>query len=267
MSGTSERPFAVVTGGSNGIGFELARQFVDNGYDVLIAAEDGPGLADAARRLSGSGGAVSTHTADLSREDGVAGLHEAVRAAGRPVDVLCVNAGIGLGGAFVDTDLRRELQMIDLNVRGAVQLTKLALPAMVARKGGKLLFTSSVAATMPDPFEAVYGATKAFLRWFGESLREELKDTGVGVTVLMPGVTETNFFKRADMMDTRAGASDSKDNPAMVAKAAFDALEAGKDKVVPGIKSKVLGAVAELLPDTLAAKAHRGLSEPGSARN
>lgn len=189
----------------------------------------------------------------------------AIRAAGRPVDVLCVNAGFGLGGAFVDTDLGRELAMIDLNVRGAVQLTKPVVKDMVARGSGKLLFTSSIAASMPDPYEAVYGATKVFLRWFGEALREELKDTGVSVTVLMPGVTETNFFNKAEMLDTKAGASNSKDDPAVVAKAAFDALASGDDRVVPTIKNKVMAAVADMLPDAHAAKAHTGMSKPGSA--
>ena len=126
------------------------------------------------------------------------------------------------------------------------------------------MFTSSVAATMPDPFEAVYGGTKVFLRWFGEALHEELKDTGVSVTVLMPSMTETNFFKRAEMMDTKAGTTDGKDDPAVVAKAGFDAMMAGKDKVTPTLKNKIMGAVADLLPDTAAAKVHRGLSEPGS---
>jgi short-subunit dehydrogenase len=135
---------------------------------------------------------------------------------------------------------------------------------MVARDSGKLLFTSSIAATMPDPFEAVYGATKVFLRWFGEALRNELKDTNVGVTVLMPSVTDTNFFHRADMDDTRAGASQSKDNPATVAKAAFDALMSGDDKVVPSLKNKVMAAVADVLPDATAAQIHRGMSKPGS---
>jgi short-subunit dehydrogenase len=155
--------------------------------------------------------------------------------------------------------------MIDLNIRGAVQLTKLVLKDMVARDSGKLLFTSSIAATMPDPFEAVYGGTKVFLRWFGEALRNELKDTGITVTVLMPSVTETNFFNRADMLDTKAGASDSKDDPAVVAKAGFDALMAGDDKVVPTLKNKVMGAIADALPDKVAAQVHRGMSEPGSA--
>lgn len=108
------RPFAVVTGGSNGIGFELARQFVENGHDVLIAAQDEGHLAEAARRLSGHGGEVRTHASDLSHEDGVDSLYETLRAGGRPVDVLCLNAGVGLGGSFVETDLQRELKMIDL---------------------------------------------------------------------------------------------------------------------------------------------------------
>ena len=155
--------------------------------------------------------------------------------------------------------------MIDLNCRGAVQLTKHVLRGMVARDSGRILFTSSIAATMPDPFEAVYGATKVFLRWFGETLHNELKDTGVHVTVLMPSVTDTNFFHRADMDDTKAGASDSKDDPATVAKAGFDALMASKDKVVPSLKNMVMAAVADALPDATAAQIHRGMSEPGSA--
>jgi short-subunit dehydrogenase len=266
MFENENRPFAVITGGSNGIGFELARQFLENSYDILIAAEDEAHLQEAARVLPGDSGAlVLTHAADLSKEEGVNSLYHAI--GGRPVDVLCVNAGIGLGGPFVETDLQTELRMIDLNCRGAVQLTKLVGKDMVARDSGKLLFTSSVAATMPDPFEAVYGSTKVFLRWFGEALRDELKDTNVGVTVLMPSVTDTNFFNRADMLDTKAGASDKKDDPAMVAKAGFDALMADKDKVVPSVKNKIMAAVADALPDTVAAKVHRGMSEPGSANN
>ena len=261
---TDARPFAVITGGTNGIGLELAKLFLADSYDVLIAGED-DAHSDAARAtLSGQGGEVTVWKGDLGKQDQVAALYDTVRATGRPVDALCVNAGFGLGGAFVETDLTTELQMIDVNVRGAVQLTKLALKDMVAGRGGRILLTSSIAATMPDPFEAVYGGTKVFLRWFGEALSNELKDTGVTVTVLMPSMTETNFFERAEMMDTRAGQA-KKDDPAMVAKAGYDALMAGKDKVVPSLKNKVMGAVADLLPDSVAASVHRGLSEPGSA--
>lgn len=229
---------------------------------MLIAAQDAEHLQQAARTLSTGGASIETHAADLSREDGVDGLYRALQ--GRPVDALCVNAGIGLGGQFVETDLQTELGMIDLNIRGAVQLTKLVLKDMVARDAGKILLTSSIAATMPDPFEAVYGGTKVFLRWFGEALCNELKDTGVGVTVLMPSTTETNFFKRADMMDTRAGVM-KKDDPAVVAKAGFDALMAGKDKIVPTAKNKMMAMIADTLSDRTAAQVHRGLSEPGSA--
>ena len=267
MADTDLKPLAVVTGGSNGIGYELAKEFIANGYDVLISAETPSHLAEAAQTLKAGGAKVETHASDLATEDGVNSLHQAITTLGRPVDVLCVNAGFGLGGSFVDTDLQRELKMIDLNCRGAVQLTKIVLRDMVARDSGKLLFTSSIAATMPDPFEAVYGATKVFLRWFGEALHNELKDTGVGVTVLMPSVTETNFFNRAEMLDTKAGASDKKDDPADVAKAAFKALQTGKDKVLPLAKNKIMGGIADALPDTAAAAVHRGMSEPGSAKS
>ena len=259
---TDSRPFAVVTGGSSGIGLELARQFATNGYDVLIAAEDAAELQQARAQLTGGGATITTHAADLSTEEGVDSLYAAV--AGRDVDALAVNAGVGLGGRFEETDLRRELKMIDLNCRGAVQLTKSVGAAMVARGRGKILITSSVAGSMPDPFEAVYGSTKVFLRWFGQALREEWGGKGVTVTILQPSTTETDFFRRADMMDTKAGTM-KKDDPAVVAKAGFDALMAGKDHIIPTAKNKVMGFIADNLPDPLAAKMHRGLSEPGSA--
>lgn len=265
MTDNGTRPFAVVTGGSNGIGFELALQFLENGHDVLIAAQDNAHLTSAAQRLAVAGGKVLTHAADLATEEGVNSLYEAIRSAGRPVDALCLNAGVGLGGPFVETDLQRELKMIDLNVRGAVQLTKLVLKDMFARGSGKLLFTSSVEAAMPDPFEAIYGSTKVFLRWFGESLHSELKGTGISVTVLMPGVTDTNFFNRAEMLDTKAGAMKGKDDPAMVAKAAYDALQAGEDKVTPTAKNKLMSAISEALPEPIAAAAHKVFAKPGSA--
>jgi uncharacterized protein len=240
MSANDHRPFAVVTGGSSGIGYELAGRFVDNGYDVLIASQDEARLAEAAKKLGTTGAEIRTHASDLATEAGVESLYEAVKASGRSVDVLCVNAGVGLGGAFVETDLKRELGMIDLNVRGAVHLTKLVSRDMVAARTGKILFTSSIAATMPDPFEAVYGGTKVF-------------------------PTETNFFNRADMLDTKIGAADKKDDPAAVAQAAFDALAADDDKVLPLTKNKVMGAISDMLPDKVAAAAHGKFSRPGSA--
>jgi short-subunit dehydrogenase len=261
------RPLAVITGGSNGIGYELGRQFAEHGYDLLIAAEDPGHLAEAAQGLKTAGAQrVETCAVDLAREEGVRRLLEDVQALGRPVDVLCVNAGVGLGGPFVETELDKEVRMINLNITGAVMLTKAVLKDMVASDRGRILFTSSIAATMPDPFEAVYGGTKVFLRWFGEALRNELKDTGVSVTVLMPSVTDTDFFNRAEMMDTKAGQMKNKDDPAVVAKAAFEGLMADKDRVIPTIKNKVMAAGAEMMSDTAAAQMHRGLSEPGSGK-
>ena len=259
---TETRPFAVVTGGSSGIGLELARQFATNGYDVLLSAEDAAELQQARAQLTGQAGSITTHASDLATEQGVDSLHAAI--GGREVDALAVNAGVGLGGRFEETELQRELKMIDLNVRGAVQLTKLVGRAMVRRGQGRILLTSSIAGSMPDPFEAVYGSTKVFLRWFGQALREEWKEKGVTVTVLQPSTTETNFFRRADMMDTKAGTM-KKDDPAVVAKAGFDALMAGKDHVIPTAKNKVMGFIADNLPDPVAAKLHRGLAEPGTA--
>lgn len=259
---TESRPFAVVTGGSSGIGLELARQFATNGYDVLLSAEDSAELQQARAQLTGNGATITTHASNLATEEGVDDLVGFI--AGRNVDALAVNAGVGLGGKFEETDLERELKMIDLNVRGAVQLTKLIGQDMVKRGQGKILFTSSIAGSMPDPFEAVYGSTKVFLRWFGQALREEWQEKGITVTVLQPSTTETNFFRRADMMDTKAGTM-KKDDPAVVAKAGFDALMAGKDHVIPTAKNKVMGFIADNLPDPIAAKLHRGLSEPGTA--
>ncbi len=267
MSADQSRPLAVVTGGSNGIGYQLAKQFIQNGYDVLIAAANQVHLTEAAHTLAASDGTAKIETAavDLASFEGRKALEGAIQRTGRPVDVLCVNAGIGLGGAFVETDLEREMEMINLNVTGAVHLTKLVLPDMVARNQGALLFTSSIAGTMPTPFEAVYGATKAFLRSFGESLHNELKDTNLHVTVLMPGVTDTNFFHRAEMDDTKVGAG-SKDDPATVAKTAFDALMAGKDKVVAGLKNKAMVGINALRSEQATAESHRKLAEPGSAQ-
>jgi short-subunit dehydrogenase len=264
---TDIRPLAVVTGGSNGIGYELAKQFAEHDYDLLLAAEGEAHLREAAQSLQQAGArTVEICAVDLATESGVKTLYEGIQRLGRPVDVLCVNAGVGLGGAFVETELEKELRMINLNITGSVILTKYVLKDMVERDRGKILFTSSIAASMPDPFEAIYGGTKVFLRWFGEALRNELKDTGVGVTVLMPSMTDTNFFERAEMMDTKAGQT-KKDDPAVVAKAAFEGLMADKDRVIPTVKNKAMAAGVEMMSDTAAAKVHRGLSEPGSGQS
>jgi uncharacterized protein len=257
--------FAVVTGASSGIGFELAKVLAENGFDLLINAEDAE-LAEAKRELAGLS-SVDSVRADLARPEGVEELHEAIRSSGRPVDVLCVNAGIGEGGDFArGTDLEKELRLVDLNVRSTVHLTKLVLRDMVSRDEGRILITSSIASTMPGSFQAVYNASKSFDQSFALAIREELKDTGVSVTALMPGPTETEFFERAGMEDTKVGASE-KDDPAEVARESFEALMNGKAKVVAGsVMNKVQASVAgRVLPDGAKAKMHRRMAEPGSA--
>lgn len=264
MPSLSNKQFAVVTGASSGIGYELAKQFAQHGFDLLVTA-DSNSIQNAAREIESSGVNVQVVQANLADHDGVHQLLSAIQSAGRPVDAVAINAGFGLSGRFDETDLKTEMDMVRLNVLSSIHLAKYMVKEMVARGNGRILFTSSIAGTMPTPYEAVYGATKAFLRSFSQSLREELKDTGVTVTALMPGATETNFFHRAGADDTKLGTSE-KDDPAEVAKEGFEALMAGKDHVVAGsFKNKMQAAVGYALPDPLVAKAHASQSEPGSA--
>ncbi|MEU4515758.1 SDR family NAD(P)-dependent oxidoreductase [Nonomuraea wenchangensis] len=255
------RPLALVTGASSGIGYELAKQFAGHGFDLIVNAED-PGIADAARELRELGVSVEAVQADLATHDGVERLYE--RVGGRPLAAVAINAGIGAGGPFAETDLAGDLEVVDLNVRSSVHLAKLCLRDMVPRGEGRVLFTSSVAATQPGPFEATYAASKAFLLSFSEALRNELKDTGVTVTALMPGPTDTEFFERAGMEDTRVG-SGEKDDPAQVAEQGFEALMKGEAQVVAGsFKNKAMVGAAKVMPEKARAAAHRRMAEPGS---
>jgi short-subunit dehydrogenase len=265
MTGPTGREFAVVTGASSGIGYELARQFAEHGYDLLLAAED-DGITQAAADLSRDGqNEVRAVRADLATYEGVEELYRAIRDSGRPVDAIAINAGRGAGGDFVrDTDLRDELNIIDVNVTSTVHLAKRVLPDLVARGAGRVLFTSSIASMMPGTYQAVYNASKSFVQSFAEALSAELKDTGVTVTALMPGPTDTNFFHRADMDDTNVGSS-KKDDPAVVAKQGFEALMKGDGKVVGGsLKTKVQAAASKVMPDKAKAEMHRKMAEPGS---
>lgn len=266
MNNSLTRPLAVVTGASNGIGYELAKQFAQNGFDLVITAT-GPNINEAAQACKKLGVQVETVQADLATYDGVETLYSKIRATGRPVDAIAINAGVGVGGEFArETDLNDELNLINLNVVSSVHLAKRAVKDMVDHNRGRILFTSSIAALMPGPFEAVYAASKAFIHSFAEGLRNELKDTNVTVTSLMPGPTDTNFFHRAEMDDTKAGAK-KKDDPAEVAKQGFEALMAGKDSVIAGsLMTKIQGNVSKVLPDTVNAEQHRQLTEPGSAQ-
>lgn len=265
MENGRRRQLAVVTGASSGIGFELAKVFAEEGFDLLIAAEDGE-LTTALDELKGSGVSVEAHRVDLATEAGVIELYRHIQNTGRPVDALALNAGIGAGGAFAtETELADELKLIDLNVRGTVHLCKLVVADMVERDEGRILFTSSIASTMPGAFQAVYNASKSFVQSFALAIRNELKDTDVSITSLMPGPTDTEFFERADMEDTKVGA-DEKDDPAEVARQGYDALMAGKEKVVGGaFKNKVQTVAGKVIPDSKKAEMHRQMAEPGSA--
>jgi short-subunit dehydrogenase len=261
---TSGRSLAVVTGASSGIGFELAKQFAQHDFDLVVAAED-EAIHAAAGELAQHDVSVEAVQVDLARDGGVDELYRRITATGRPVDAIALNAGVGAGGAFAtDTALEDELRLIDLNVRSTVHLAKHVVRDMVDRDHGRILFTSSIASTMPGTFQAVYNASKSFVQSFALALRNELKDTGVTVTSLMPGPTDTEFFERADMLDTRIGAGD-KDDPADVARDGFEALMAGDERAVSAsLATKLQGHGSRLLPDRAKAALHRRMAEPGS---
>lgn len=258
---TTSAGLALVTGASSGIGRAFARQLLAHDFDVVVAAEDDE-LHAAAAELRGSGRDVVPVQVDLATSEGVEALWRETLSQGRPLEVAILNAGVGVGGRFADAPLERHLEVVDLNVRSTVHLAKYVVDHMVARGQGRILVTSSIAATAPGPFHAVYAASKAFDHSFAEGIRYELKDTGVTVTSLMPGPTDTEFFDRADMEDTPIG-SGPKDDPEDVAKDGLEALMAGKPHVVAGsIKNRVLAEAATHLPDRLSSPAMGKQAEP-----
>jgi uncharacterized protein len=260
---TSSRKLALVTGASSGIGLELALQFADNDFDVVLCAEDGE-LTAAADRCLEKGADVTVVQVDLRRPENVEQLYASVRALGRPLDAAALNAGIGRGGVFWEIPLADHLDVVDLNVRSTLHLARLLLADMAARNEGRMLFTSSIASTMPGTYQAVYNASKSFVQSLAEALQEELKDTEVTVTSLMPGPTDTEFFDRAEMENTPIGQG-PKDDPAKVAKMGFKALMAGKDKVVAAsVGTKAQEAMAKVMPDRAKAKMHAAMAKPES---
>jgi short-subunit dehydrogenase len=257
--------FAIVTGASTGIGFELARLCAREGFDLLIAADE-PEIHDAAQKLrdeKGVGVVEALHV-DLATMEGVDQLYAAVK--GRPVNVLMANAGRGLGHAFLDQDWPRAREVIDTNVMGTTYLIHKVGRDMRRANQGRILITGSIAGFTPGSFQAVYNATKSYLNSFSFALREELRETKISVTCLMPGATETDFFARADMLDTKVG-SEAKDDAAMVAKTGFEAMMKGEGDVVSGLKNKIQSAVANVTPAERLAKQHRKMAEPGTAKS
>lgn len=256
--------FAIITGASTGIGAELAKLAAGDGYDLLVVA-DTP-FVDASAGLQSFGVSVETLEVDLSTLEGVD--HLLAKASGRQVDLLCANAGHGLGHAFLEQDVAQWRHVIDTNVTGTLYLLQKVLKAMVARDDGKILVTGSIAGFIPGSFNAVYNGTKAFVDNFMDALRNEIKESkGVTLTTLMPGPVETEFFKRGDMMDTAVGTDDHKSDPADVAKDGYEALMDGKSSIVSGWKNKIQQAAANVTPAAILAERHRKMAEPGSAPN
>lgn len=258
MANTEKRSFAVITGASTGIGYHLARVFVENGFDVLVTAEEDR-IHEAAKEIRELGGEVWAVQADLTKDEEVTRLWREVLAVGRPIDAIAINAGIGVGGEFVsETDLETEFRIIDLNIRSTVHLAKLVAKHMVGHGSGRILLTSSIAGTMPTPLQAVYGASKAFILEFGQSLRYELRETGVTVTILKPGPTDTEFFRRAKMEDTEVGTSGKEsNNPADVARQGFDALMRGEQELFSAsLGTKLQGVAGKFMPDSVKSAMH-----------
>ncbi|MFL5025053.1 MAG: SDR family NAD(P)-dependent oxidoreductase [Microvirga sp.] len=257
------KPLAIVTGASSGIGYELAKLCAQNGYDLLIAA-DQAAIHDVVKDFQALGSEVEAIEADLATVEGVDKLYAAAK--GRPVGALLANAGHGLGHAFFDQDFAEARHVIDTNITGTLYLIQKVGRDMRARNEGRILITGSIAGFMPGTFQAVYNGTKAFIDSFSFALRAELKDTDVTVTCLMPGATETEFFERAGMEDTQVG-QDKKDDPAYVAQVGFDAMMRGDGDVVSGWKNKFTTILASVTPAGVLAEQHRKMAEPGSGKS
>lgn len=251
---------AIVTGASTGIGFELASIAAQEGYDIIaVANEDLIHAAAADFRLHGT--TVTSVEADLSTVEGVDELLGYLD--DRHVDVLCANAGAGMGGAFLDIAVKYWRHCIDTNVTGTVYLLQQILNRMVKRGEGKVLVTGSIVGYIPGSFNAIYNATKAFIDNFTDALRDELKDyDNITMTTLLPGATDTEFFARADMLDTKVGANEHKADPADVARDGWVAMVEGKDRITSGFINKVQVAVAGIVPPAILAGMHRKLAEP-----
>jgi uncharacterized protein len=261
----ASKGLALVTGASTGIGYELAKRAAQDGYDLVIAADEAE-IERAAARLKEFGVQVQAMQVDLATTEGVERLSSAVRSLGRPVDLLLANAGRGLGEGFLDEDLEAALRVVNTNVSGTISLVHAIGNDMRRRGEGRILLTGSIAGFMPGSFQAVYNATKAFINSFSFALRDELKGTGVSVTCLMPGPTDTEFFERAELQNTSVGQM-KKDDPVMVAKLGYEAMMDGEGDVVTGWKNKLQSALANVTPAGALAAAHRKMAEPNDHKH
>jgi short-subunit dehydrogenase len=254
---------ALVTGASSGIGYWLARELGSRGHDLVVCSA-GERLNEAVRDFDALGVKVTQVSADLATREGVKRLWQAVEQLGRPLDVACINAGVGVGGLFWETNLEQELKMVELNCTGTVQLAKYVVKHMIPLNAGRILFTSSIAGEVVAPREAVYAATKAFVLSFAHSVRYELRDTGITVTALQPGPTDTDFFHRAGMDNTEVGQKGKEESqPQDVAKQGIDALFAGDEHVyAASAKTKMEGMMANAIPGNMKGAMHEKMARP-----
>jgi len=247
--------YVLITGATSGIGNELAKLFAKDEFNLILVSRDETELQQTASSLQSAHNSVLTIAKDLSKREEVFALCDEIDAKGINIDILVNDAGQGQYGLFKDTDINRELYMIDLNIASVIILTKHFLKSMVERNQGRILFLASIASTTPGPWQSVYHATKAFVLSFAEAVRYESKDSGVTITALMPGATDTDFFNKAEMTDSKiVQDKDSMSDSADVAKDGYEALFAGKDKVVSGFKNKVMVAMGNVMPDIMQAK-------------
>jgi short-subunit dehydrogenase len=258
---------ALVTGASSGIGLSVAKELASRGYDLVICSA-GERLSGATEHLESLGAQVTEVQADLATSDGIDTLWDVVQTTGRSLDIACINAGVGVGGNFWETNLDEELNMVELNCAGTVHLAKHVVTAMKQRNEGKILFTASIAGEMVAPREAVYAATKAFVLSFAHSVRYELRDTNITVTALQPGPTDTDFFHRAGMDDTSVGQEGKKESqPDHVAHQGIEALLSGKDHVyAASLTTKIEGMLANAVPGSLKGAMHEKMAKPTSEK-
>lgn len=259
-------PYALITGASEGIGFELAKLFAADKYNLVIIARDQADLQKAAETLQQYGVEVVTISKDLFEPQAAQEIYKEVTDKGLYITALVNNAGQGVYGKFIDTELERELKVIQLNIISLVTLTKFFIKDMVGRGEGRILNLSSIAGKIPGPYQAVYHGTKAFVHFFSEAIRSEIKDSGVTVTSLLPGATDTDFFNKADMTESKIVEEGKLGDPADVAKDGYDAMMAGKDMIVSGFKNKMQVAMSNMMPDSVATENMKKTQEPADKK-
>ena len=263
MADETNKKYALITGGTSGIGYELAKLFAKDGYNLVIAARNENELKNTSAELERNFGIdVVTFSKNLFDPENAFDLYNEIILKGIQIDVLVNDAGQGHYGEFVDTDIHRELSIIQLNISSVVVLTKLFLQDMVKRGEGKILNLSSIASKIPGPFQSVYHGTKAFVQSFTEAIRNEVKDSGVIITALLPGATDTDFFNKADMEESKIVQEGKLADPAEVAKDGYDALMKGDDMIISGFKNKVQVAMGNVLPDSAVAEKVHKQQEP-----